>query len=31
MRLGTLRTILADVAIYLKMERSQLEQELFEK
>ena len=31
LRLGTLRSILTDIAAYLNMERSQLEQELFKK
>jgi len=31
LRLGTLNAILSDVAIYLNIERSKLEQELFGK
>jgi len=31
LRLGTLGTILSDVADYLRIERSKLEQELFDK
>ena len=31
LRLGTLSTILSDVADYLRIERSKLEQELFDK